>query len=99
MLNEDVVISSADPVTGDPITVTCEAGVMRWEPPSAVVLVGQRPGGRPAATACCDAVNFFTDVRNARSWVRQHPDVPSRVLDQPTAEHIAGQTFGPLLLA
>lgn len=98
MLNEDVVISSSDPVTGDPVTITSSAGVMHWEPPSAVVLVGQRPGGGPAATTCCDTLNFFTDAENARTWMRQHLDVPSRVIDQPAAEHVARQTFGTLLL-
>ncbi|MFE2304661.1 organomercurial lyase, partial [Streptomyces sp. NPDC059411] len=56
-----------------------------------------RPGGGPAASACCDALNFFTDTANAHAWTSQHPDVPGQVVDQPTAEHIGRQTFGPLL--
>ncbi|MGW1544427.1 organomercurial lyase [Streptomyces sp. NPDC002309] len=97
MLGQDAVISSADPVTGDPITVTSSTGTVRWEPTSAVVFVGQRPGGGPAASTCCDALNFFTDAANACAWTSQHPDVPGQVVDQPTAERIGRQTFGPLL--
>ncbi|MFG2404764.1 organomercurial lyase [Streptomyces brevispora] len=97
MLGQDAVISSTDPVTGAPVTVTSTRGTSRWEPASAVVFVGQRPGGGPAASACCDALNFFTDLASARTWSGRHPDVPGRVVDQPDAEHIGRQTFGPLL--
>ncbi|MFF0540563.1 organomercurial lyase [Streptomyces coelicoflavus] len=97
MLGQDAVISSTDPVTGDPITVTSTGGLMRWEPASTVVFVGQRPEGGPAATACCEALNFFTHTDNARTWTSRHPDVPGHVVDQPEAEHIGKQTFGPLL--
>ena len=94
---ENATISSTVPVTGDPITVTSTSGLMRWEPASTVVFVGQRPEGGPAATACCDALNFFTHTDNARTWASRHPDVPGHVVDQPEAEHIGKQTFGPLL--
>ncbi|MEV5877318.1 alkylmercury lyase family protein [Streptomyces sp. NPDC052101] len=97
MLGQDAVISSTDPVSGDPITITSTTGTFRWEPASAVVFLGHRPEGGPAATACCDALNFFTDAANARAWTRRHPDVPGRIVDQPDAEHIGQQTFGPLL--
>ncbi|MFD5193194.1 alkylmercury lyase family protein [Streptomyces sp. NPDC058357] len=97
MLGQEAVISSTDPVTGAPITVTSTTGTLQWEPATAVVFVGQRPGGGPAASACCDALNFFTDPDNARTWTSQHPDVPGRVVDQAHAERIGQQTFGPLL--
>ncbi|MFE9399245.1 organomercurial lyase [Streptomyces flavidovirens] len=97
MLGRDAVISSTDPVTGAPVTVTSVEGATRWEPPSAVVFVGQRPGGGPAASACCDALNFFIDPANAHAWTSRHPDVPGRVVDQSEAECIGSQTFGPLL--
>lgn len=97
MLGQDSVISSTDPVTGAPVTVVSAEGTMRWEPASAVVFVGQRPGGGPAASACCDALNFFTTPANAHAWTSQHPDVPGRVVDQSEAESVGRQTFGPLL--
>ncbi|MFD9815818.1 organomercurial lyase [Streptomyces sp. NPDC059080] len=97
MLDTDVVISSADPVTGEPVTVTHRGGTTVWKPQSAVVFVGQRQGGGPAATACCDAVNFFTGDATARTWIAGHPGVPGHLVDQAQAEHIGSQTFGPLL--
>ena len=98
MLGRDVVITSADPVTGEPVTVT--AGPERttvWEPRGAVVVIGRRSGSGPAATICCDALNFFTSTASARTWAREHPDVTGTVVGQTQAEEIARQTFGALL--
>ena len=98
MLGRNVVITSADPVTGEPVTVT--AGPDRttvWEPRGAVVFVGRRGCSGPAATVCCDALNFFTSTASARTWAREHPDVTGTVVGQARAEEIARQTFGALL--
>ncbi|HKN97947.1 MAG TPA: alkylmercury lyase family protein, partial [Pseudonocardiaceae bacterium] len=97
MLAADAVITSTDPVTGAPVTVTSRAGRTTWEPPDAVVFAGQRPGGGPAATACCDVLNFFASTASARTWAENHPDVPGRIVDQAHAEQIGRQTFGQLL--
>ncbi|MCM2394073.1 organomercurial lyase [Streptomyces albipurpureus] len=97
MLGRDVVISTSDPVTGSPVTVTTRGGKTMWEPREAVVFVGQRPGGGPAAATCCDALNFFTGDASARAWAEEHPEVPGRVVGQDRAGEIARQTFGPLL--
>ncbi|MFV0131860.1 alkylmercury lyase family protein [Streptomyces sp. HMX87] len=97
MLDTDVVISSMDPVSGAPVTVTIREGAATWEPEDAVVFVGQRPGGGPAASACCDALNFFTSTASAQTWINDHPGIPGRVVTQAQAEEIARETFGPLL--
>ncbi|MGW1279285.1 alkylmercury lyase family protein [Streptomyces tsukubensis] len=97
MLRADAVISSTDPVTGDPVTIATRRTAATWEPENAVVFVGQRPGGGPAATACCDALNFFTSTASAQTWANDHPDIPGRVLDRTQSEKIARETFGPLL--
>ncbi|MFD4373833.1 organomercurial lyase [Streptomyces sp. NPDC058486] len=98
MLDTDVVIASTDPVTGEPVTVTTTRdGRTAWEPRSAVVFIGQRPGGGPAATTCCDALNFFTSDATAATWIAEHPGIPGRVVDQTQAEQIGVRTFGPLL--
>ncbi|QYX76159.1 organomercurial lyase [Streptomyces akebiae] len=97
MLGQDVVITSADPVTDEPVTVTTSGQSAVWEPAGAVVFVGQRPGGGPAATACCDALNFFTGDVTAHAWAKQHPEVPGQVIVQARAREIAAQTFGHLL--
>ncbi|MEU8834893.1 organomercurial lyase [Streptomyces sp900116325] len=97
MVDRDVVISSTDPVTGEPVTVTTRGEAATWEPEGAVVCVGQRPGGGPAATACCDALNFFTSDATVRTWIAKHPDIPGRIVGQAQAQQIGAQTFGPLL--
>ncbi|KOU70339.1 alkylmercury lyase family protein [Streptomyces diastaticus] len=97
MLGRDVVISSTDPVTGEPVTLTTAGEATVWRPASAVVFIGQRPGGGPAATACCDALNFFTSDHNAGAWAREHPEVPGHVISQQRAAQIAAQTFAGLL--
>ncbi|MEV0112842.1 alkylmercury lyase family protein [Streptomyces sp. NPDC050844] len=99
MLAEDAVITSSDPVSGEPVAVTSRGGRMRWEPASAVVIVARRSCSGPAATVCCDALNFFTSAASARSWLAQHPDVQGKMVDQARAEEIGRQTFGPVLAA
>jgi hypothetical protein len=75
MLGKTVTISSSEPGTGAPVTVTVPAAgdAAVWEPGTAVVFYGQQetacgtcpPGagaaGPPAAAdTCCRTVNFFT---------------------------------------
>lgn len=97
MLGSDVVITSSDPVNGEQVTITTRGEATTWEPEDAVVFVGQRPGGGPAATACCDALNFFTSPASAQTWINDHPGIPGRVVTQAQAEEIAQKTFGALL--
>ncbi|MEU9445848.1 organomercurial lyase [Streptomyces sp. NPDC048304] len=97
ILHQDVAITSRDPLDGRPITVTFTGGTARWDPADAVVFVGQRAQTGPAATVCCDALNFFAEPSTAEAWARQHPDVHGRITSQSDAQRIAEQTFGPLL--
>ncbi|XDO64454.1 organomercurial lyase [Streptomyces sp. RLB1-33] len=53
MLGTDALITSADPVTGETITVTSTGGHMTWQPSTAVVYVGQRSCTGPAADVAC----------------------------------------------
>lgn len=100
MLDTDTVISSADPVTGETVTVTSEGGQSVWEPASAVVFVGSRSGcSGPAAEVCCDTLNFFTSAASAQAWIDQHPDVDGQIVDRDRAEEIGRAIFGPLLTA
>jgi hypothetical protein len=55
MLGTDAAITSADPVTGQPVTVTFRGGRTRWDPRTAVVFDGcaaakARPSRSAAAT-------------------------------------------------
>lgn len=98
MLATDAVISTSDPVTGDPITVTVVAGRSVWDPDGAVVLVGACGAG-PSADTCCDYLNMFTTRENAASWTRTHQTryVAGEILNRVDAELLGRQIFGDLL--
>lgn len=97
MLGRDAVISSTDPVTGEPVTVTSMGGTTVWEPDSAVVFVGRRGCSGPAAAVCCDTLNFFTSRASASTWSKRHPNVLGEIVGQARAEELGRQVFGPLL--
>jgi hypothetical protein len=99
MLGTDAVITSADPVIGDTITVDSADGHMSWQPSTAVVYVGQRSCTGPAADVACGALNFFTSRRTACAWARQNPDYTGKVVDQSNAEALGRSVFGSLLAA
>ncbi|MFE4263769.1 organomercurial lyase [Streptomyces sp. NPDC056883] len=82
---------------GGPGVLQPDGATTSWEPQEAVVFIGQRPGGGPAAATCCDTLNFFTSDASARAWANEHPQVHGRVVGQGQALEIARQTFGPLL--
>ncbi|WP_316746078.1 organomercurial lyase [Streptomyces sp. MK7] len=97
MLGTDAVITSTDPVTGETITVTSTGGHTTWQPPTAVVYIGQRSCTGPAADVACGALNFFTDRDTAQSWAEAHPDYTGTTVDQARAEELARSIFHPLL--
>lgn len=97
MLRTDAVITSADPVTGEPITVTSTGGRLTWRPSSAVVYLGQRSCTGPAADLACGALNFFTSRRTAQEWADQHPDFTGQTIPQDRAEALGRSVFGSLL--
>ncbi|MFE7958745.1 alkylmercury lyase family protein [Streptomyces sp. NPDC057413] len=98
MLHQDLTVTSCDPVDGRRVTVTFTEAAARWEPAEAVVFLGQRDQAGPAATVCCDVLNFFADSTTAEAWARRHPDVHGRITSQSEALRTAEQTFGPLLI-
>jgi hypothetical protein len=97
MLAADAVITSSDPATGAPVTVTVTAGRAAWEPATAVVLTAHRRCNGPAAEVSCSYVNFFASTGTARAWARAHPAVAGPVLGQAQAEQLGRDTFGSLL--
>lgn len=111
MLGRSVSISSAEPGTGTPITVTVPArGQAVWEPASTVVFTGQQETcttcpepdtSEPwvAADVCCGYINFFTTSASATAWVSAHPEVTGQTLSQEDALATGVQIFGPLLRA
>jgi len=111
MLSTRVTITSTDPGTGEPVTVTVHAGgkSAAWQPPAAVVFSGQRtwcgpgdtpPGGRaraPADQVCCGHVNFFTASASAAAWASAHPEITGQILGQADALRVGTRIFGNLL--
>jgi hypothetical protein len=100
MLGAGVIIFSADPLTGTPITVNVPAtGPASWDPATTVVFSGhltRAPDG-PAADVACSLINFFTDQTNAANWAGSRPDITGTILRQQQALQTAAQTFGTLL--
>jgi hypothetical protein len=111
MLSTGVTITSTDPSTDEPVTVTVHAGgkTAAWQPPAAVVFCGQRtwwgpgdspPGGRaigPAEAVCCGYVNFFTAYTSAAAWAGTHFEVTGQILGQAGALRLGTRIFGNLL--
>jgi hypothetical protein len=112
MLGKTVTISSSEPGTGAPITVTVPAAgdAVVWEPSTAVVFYGQQEtacGACPpeagavvpsiAADICCGTINFFTTETTATAWAKTHPEITGNVLNQCQAWQTGVSIFGPLL--
>ncbi|MFD4439973.1 organomercurial lyase [Nocardia sp. NPDC058519] len=97
MLDTDVEVSSTDPVTHTPITVTVHGQHLTAEPATAVVFVGGRATQGPTAESCCNYLNFFTDRPAAEAWAADHPEVPGLVLDLSQAHTLGNQIFANLL--
>lgn len=100
MLGAAVVIRSADPLTGAPITVSVPAsGTAAWDPATTVVFdghVASTPQG-PAADVACSLINFFTGQGTAASWAAGRSDVTGVILQQDEAQRTGAQIFGALL--
>lgn len=100
MLGTDVLISSADPATAEPIVVAVTAsGDCAWQPASTVVVVGQIAGecAGPSAAVCCGYINFFASRPSARSWIKSHPEISGSIFSQSQALEAGQCTFGGLL--
>jgi len=111
MLHAAVTITSSDPHTGDPITITVHPDGQNaaWQPPATAVFSGQHTSPEscdippdaaaiPAAAAVsCGYVNFFTSNASAAAWASTHPEVTGEILDQATALRLGTAIFGPLL--
>jgi Alkylmercury lyase len=99
MLRTSVVIRSADPSTGEPVTVTIDGGNARWRPGAAVVFVGRTASecAGPSAEVCCEYINFFASRSTAEAWASTHPEITGGILGQDRALEVAEQIFGQLL--
>jgi hypothetical protein len=94
MLDTDVVIESADPLTGPPITVTVRDGIAAALPQTTVVLVGAQAGSGPSVQTCCNDLNFFGDRQTAQTLADAHPKVGGVILDLADAQQLGTRIFG-----
>jgi hypothetical protein len=94
-----VVIESADPSTGEPITVHVDGANSTWDPATAVVYAGRTDTERtgPSAAICCGYMNFFATGVAASAWAASHPRITGGVLGQSRALEVGISIFGQLL--
>jgi hypothetical protein len=97
MLAVDAVITSTDPASDQPVTVTVHDGRYVWEPPTAVVFLRASAGDGPSADSCCNDLNFFTTPASSHIWAEAHPQLRGEILDPTTAQHLGQRIFGALL--
>jgi hypothetical protein len=97
MLDTDATITTHDPTTNAPITVTITNGQSTWDPPTTTAFVPATTGNGPSADTCCDHLNLFTNTTTAQSWTRSHPEVDGQLLTATEAEALGRQIFGTLL--
>jgi hypothetical protein len=99
MLGVRVLIRSADPTTGEPVSVSVDGGTAVWEPDTAVVFAGHTASScaGPSAATCCGFINFFTSHAAAAAWASSHPEILGGILSQPRALEVGQQIFGRLL--
>jgi Alkylmercury lyase len=99
MTGRPVVIESADPRTGEPITVNVDRASSTWDPATAVVYVGRTGGdcAGPSASVCCGSINFFATWAAASAWAASHPEITGGILSQARALQVGIGIFGQLL--
>jgi hypothetical protein len=99
MLRTSVLIRSADPSTGEPITVAVDGSNAVWQPATTVVFVGRTADAcaGPSAGTCCEHMNFFTSHATAAAWASARPAISGGILSQSRALEVGQQIFGQLL--
>ncbi|MEU4808097.1 alkylmercury lyase family protein [Nocardia fluminea] len=97
MLGTQVTITSTDPVTADPITITVDGEHITAQPATSVVFVGAQAGEGPSVDLCCGYLNFFTDRASALAWTDTHPGIGGAIVELTDAHHLGTSIFGHLL--
>lgn len=96
MLDRDVMISSQDPDTGEPIHITVTNGQASWRPDEAVVVLGSRTSCGPSACQSCPYITFHSSPATAAAHL-QTTDLTGEILTQPQALTAGALLFGDLL--
>jgi Alkylmercury lyase len=96
MLDRDVVISSRDPHTREPIRITVTNGQASWHPDNTVVVVGSDRSCGPSACCRCPYITFHSSPANAAAHL-QTTGLAGEILTQPQALAAGALLFGDLL--
>jgi Alkylmercury lyase len=96
MLDRDVVITSRDPHTGDPIRVSVTNGQASWHPDDTVVAVGTDRSCGPSACSRCPYITFHPSGLTAAAHL-QAASLAGTILTQPQALAAAALLFRDLL--
>lgn len=97
MTGRNGVIASGDPDGAHPIRLERRGERWFWSPRDTVVLAAESGGRGPAAECLCPAITFHPCRERAEDYLRRHPELTGRVLDQVQAIEVAWWSFGPLL--
>ncbi|GAA3550263.1 hypothetical protein GCM10022222_37260 [Amycolatopsis ultiminotia] len=97
MTDQDAVVTSTDPSTGQAICVRRRDRGWLWEPAATVVLLAQAVRAGIAAECLCPSITFHIDHDHARRYLLQHPELRGSILGQRDAVEIARLSFGSLL--
>jgi Alkylmercury lyase len=92
-------ISSADPSSGQPITVEVDGQGWRWQPTTTVVLAGTTAiadACGSVADCCCPYINFHASPHAADAYRQQHPAMATELLGPAQAIEAARRIFGGL---
>jgi hypothetical protein len=97
MLREPTEITSADPDTGEPITVSIRlTDESTWSPRDAVVVAGHM--GTGTSRACtCPYTNFAASPKRAHALLEAEPVLAGDILSMPEAIVTGRESFGSLL--
>jgi hypothetical protein len=97
MLGRDVVVTSRDPHTGEPIRVVVTEPQTIWQPDNAVMVLGSSRNSQQSAHCCrCPYINFHSSAANAHAYL-QARDLTGSILTQIQALDLAAFLFGELL--
>ncbi len=97
MAGRDGVISSISPVTCDIITVEHRAGIWRWQPDTAVVLIASAGAAGPSLRCSCPFIAFHATAEHAARYLRDEATAAGRIVNQSEAVDAAEAEFGRLL--
>jgi Alkylmercury lyase len=97
MLGRNVIVSSRDPHTGEPIRVVVTEPQTIWQPDTTVMVLGTSSSCEPSAhCARCPYINFHTSAANAHVYL-QALNLTGPILTQTQALDLAAFLFGELL--